>query len=76
MSVVDTPPRLLTVRQFADAHPWATIGGLRHAIFHARATGLDRAIVRWGRRVLLDEAAVIAWMREHGRTLSGRGGAS
>ena len=63
---------LLTVKQFSDRHPAFTQGGLRHLIFFARArrtsrgevagNGLDAALVRVGRRILIDEARFFAWL--------------
>ncbi len=60
---------LLTVRQFAQRHPAFCEGGLRWLIYNAEArtrvvdgeerlipgNGLKNAIVRLGRRVLIDE---------------------
>jgi len=54
--------RLLTVRGFAEQHPWATEGGLRHLIFGAATNGAGSWIRRIGRRVLIDEAAFFAWV--------------
>lgn len=60
------PPILLTIVQFCERHSWARPGGLRHAIFNKERNGFDQCIVRFGRKLLLDEAAVIAWMRAGG----------
>jgi hypothetical protein len=56
---------LLTVKQQAQQHPVFTEGGLRWAIFHADNNGLAEsgAIVRMGRRVLIDPALFMAWIR-------------
>lgn len=56
---------LYTVRQFCDRHEWARPGGIRHAIFHRDSNGLAQsgAIVRFGRKLLLDEARFVDWMR-------------
>ena len=56
------PPRLLTVRQFVERHPAFSSGGLRYLIFLAKTNGFDLAVVRIGRRVLLDEAKVFQWI--------------
>lgn len=48
---------LLTVRQFSEKHPAFTQGSLRNLIFNAKQNGFDAALVRVGRRVLIDEAA-------------------
>jgi hypothetical protein len=56
--------------QCADhAQDAASVGGLRGAIFFAESNGFDVCVVRFGRKLLLDEARVFAWMRERG-TLS------
>lgn len=63
---LDSPPqvRLYTVRQFCERHPWATPGGVRHLIFNAASNGFHRVIRRIGRRVVIDEAAFLAWLEE------------
>ncbi|MGI6458540.1 MAG: hypothetical protein ACOX5J_00315 [Candidatus Hydrogenedentales bacterium] len=61
------PSRLLSVSQFCNKHEWATIGGLRHLLFNREANGFDKCVVRLGRKILLDEAAVFAWLERHGR---------
>ncbi len=63
-SHANEPPRLLTVPQFVERHAWATTGGIRHLIFHAKHNGFHRCIRRLGRRVLLDEDIVFAWLEE------------
>lgn len=66
------PPVLLTVRQFADKHPAFPQGSLRNLIFLAESrntskgkiagNGLDVALVRVGRKVLIDEAKFFNWV--------------
>jgi len=59
---------LSTVRQFSEHHPAFTQGALRNLIFNARTNGLGVALVRIGRRVLIDEAAFFTWIdRQNGR---------
>ena len=68
------PPVLRTVPQFSEKHPAFTQPALRHYLFHARprhsskgevkGNGLDRAIVRVGRKVLIDEARFFEWLAE------------
>ena len=63
--VTTDPPRtLLTVNQFTERHPFATQGGLRFQIFNAKENGLEKsgALVRLGRRVLIDEAKYFDWI--------------
>jgi hypothetical protein len=67
-----TTPTLLTVKQFADKHPAFPIGGLRHLIFHEETNGLQEsgAIIRIGRRVLINEEKFFLWLEEQNRTNS------
>lgn len=67
VSVQNTPvpPRtLLTVNQFADKHPAFSVGGLRWQIFNAVNNGLgeSQAIIRLGKRVLIDEDYYFKWV--------------
>ena len=57
-------PTLSTVKQFSNKHPAFPEGGLRHRIFYADSNGLNEsgAIVRNGRRVLIDEEKFFAWL--------------
>jgi len=58
-------PSLLTVRQFSQKHPAFPEGGLRYRIFNSKANGLSQsgAIVRNGRRLLIDEERFFYWLR-------------
>jgi hypothetical protein len=64
---------VLSVRQFAAKHPAFSEGGLRWLIFQAKnrpgfkGNGLDVAIVRVGRRVLIDERKFFEWLRDQQR---------
>ena len=49
--------RLRTVAQIADSRPTFSESGLRWHLFNSRTNGLEPAIVRIGRRVLIDEEA-------------------
>ena len=57
-------PTLLTVIQFSAKHSFATPGGLRFQIFNAKENGLEKsdAIVRIGRRVLVNEKNYFSWI--------------
>ena len=72
-----TPRKLLTVEQFCDAWRFKTQAGLRSDILNAAdrvnsrgvrisGNGLEEAgaIVRVGRRVLIDEAAYFKWIAD------------
>jgi len=57
-------PIYSTVKQFCERHPAFTEGGIRHNIFHEETNGLKEsgAIVRNGRRVLINEEKFFAWL--------------
>ncbi len=59
-------PNLLTVRQFSQKHPAFPEGGLRHRIFYADQNGLKQsgALVRNGRRILIDEEVFFDWLKK------------
>jgi|SaaInlStandDraft_5_1057022.scaffolds.fasta_scaffold156360_1 hypothetical protein len=73
----NSPRTLLTVNQFTEKNPFATEGGLRFQIFNANQNGLAEsgAIVRIGRKVLIDEGKYFAWI-ESQQTGNGKGGQS
>lgn len=59
------PARILrTVRQFSAANPAFTEASLRWTIFNENTNGLaaSGAILRHGRRVLIDEQRFFAWI--------------
>ena len=68
------PPTLLTVRQFSDKHRAFTQGSIRNLIFLAESrktskgiipgNGLNIAIVRIRKKVLIDEAKFFQWIAE------------
>jgi len=59
-----TMPVLSTVSQFAQKHLAFKVSGLRALIFNEHTNGLAKsgAIVRIGRKVLIDEAKFFAWI--------------
>jgi hypothetical protein len=59
-----TIPVYSTIKQFCERHPAFTEGGIRHNIFHEKTNGLKKsgAIVRNGRRVLINEQKFFAWL--------------
>jgi hypothetical protein len=54
--------RLHTVRQFCQAPPAFTLGGMRWFLFHRQTNGLERAVVKVGRRILIDEEKFFGWL--------------
>lgn len=63
-------PTLLTVNQFSDKHFAFTKGGLRSLIFNEEHNGLTKAgaIVRIGRKVLIDEEKFFGWVKAQNET--------
>ena len=72
------PSRLATVREIPTlpGYEWATQSFLRHAIFNAEdrvgsggaivsGNGLSSAIIRIGRKVLIDLDTFDAWVESH-----------
>lgn len=59
-----TTRTLSTVRQFAERHPAFSVASIRWQIFHEGTNGLrdSGAILRIGRKVLIDEARFFAWI--------------
>lgn len=57
-------PSLLTVPQFVNKHKAFTLGGVRDNIFKYDLNGLKEcgAILRNGRRVLIDEEKFFQWV--------------
>lgn len=73
MPTIETSaPVLLTVRQFSEKHPAFPQGSLRNMIFHATprhasrgridGNGLDCALIRLGRKLLIDEHRFFEWI--------------
>jgi hypothetical protein len=59
---------LLTVKQLCQQYPAFTPGGVRWLLFHRQTNGLHTAVVKIGRRVLIDVEAFFAWIdRQNGR---------
>ncbi len=53
---------LRTIKQLAQENPAFTEASLRWLVFNARQNGLEAAIVRVGRRVLIDSQKLDAWL--------------
>jgi hypothetical protein len=53
---------LRTIKQLAQENPAFTEASLRWLVFNARQNGLDTAIVRIGRRVLIDAHKLDVWL--------------
>jgi hypothetical protein len=61
----------LTVTQFCDIHKAFKIGGVRSAIFKEHQNGLAEsgAIVRIGRKVLVDQNKFFEWIQSQNRKI-------
>ena len=57
-----TSHRLIPASNWHHFHPWPSKAGLRDLIYKARFNGLAPAILRVGRRVLINEAAFFTWV--------------
>jgi hypothetical protein len=62
-------PTLSTVNQFTAKHPAFTLGGLRSLIFNETTNNLKSsgAVVRIGRKVLIDDAKFFAWIESQNK---------
>ena len=61
----EEPPasrRLVTVRQFCQQHTAFSVGGIRWLLFHRNQNGLERAVRKVGRRVLIDIDQFFLWI--------------
>ncbi len=59
-------PRLIPATDWNKYHPYPSIAGLRHLIFHGKANGFDRVVRRIGRRVLISEKDFFLWVEQQG----------
>lgn len=59
------PTTVLSVRQLSDKHPGFSEPSLRWIIHNAHENGLQKsgALLRNGRRVLIDEAKFLEWLK-------------
>ncbi len=64
IEAVQTAIIFSTVNQFTDKHQAFTKGGIRALIFNENQNGLAEsgAIVRMGRKVLINESKFFAWI--------------
>jgi len=69
---IHSMPVLSTVNQFTAKQPAFTTGGLRALIFNENTNGLAKsgAIVRIGRKVLIDETRFFAWVESQNKAVA------
>lgn len=56
--------RLVTVKDILAANPCLTHGWLREQLFFRTQNGLDRCVVKLGRKLLIDLDAFEAWLMD------------
>jgi hypothetical protein len=56
------PPGIYTVSLFASRHPAFTESSLRWLLFNAHENGMEAAVIRVGRRVLIHEERFLEWL--------------
>ncbi len=59
-------PNYLTVKQMAQRHPAFSEASLRYHIFNETKNGIDKAIKRVGRKILIKEERFFEWLDGHG----------
>ena len=57
-------PNYLTVKQMATKHPAFSESSLRYHIFNETKNGIDKAIKRVGRKILINEEYFFKWVEE------------
>ena len=70
--IVKTVWTYLTVQQFTNKHTAFNTGGMRSLIFNEHQNGLAKAgaIVRIGRKILIDEAKFFAWVESQNKAVA------
>lgn len=52
----------LTVKQLVKKHPYLTEPGLRWMLFNRAQNGLNTAVIRIGKKILIDEELFEKWV--------------
>jgi len=61
-TVPNPPPRLIKARELPKLYPFLNYARLRHLLTRRDVNGLDRAVVRLGRLLLIDQDEFDAWL--------------
>ena len=56
---------LRTVEQLVDETPWMTKDMLRWYLFNRETNGLNRAVIKISRRLLIDRSEFARWVESH-----------
>ncbi len=59
-------PALFTIKDLVSRHEWLREATLRKVIFEDRYGFNKSCVVRFGRRVLIDETKFLAWLQRNG----------
>lgn len=59
--ITPTRPELFTVGQFAERHKWLKLSTLRNILAKRKANGLDKAICKLGKKILINEDLFFEW---------------
>lgn len=57
--------RLIPIPDWKKRYDWPKESTIRYWIFHADENGFNKAIVRVGRRILIDEEAFFQWIQNN-----------
>ena len=57
-----TQRTLSTIKQFSGKYPAFSEGSLRYLVFNARQNGIDSAVLRVGKKLLIDEERFFVWL--------------
>ena len=63
----DTKTRYIPVPQWAEYYPWPSVTGLRALIQYRAKNGFDKAVVKIGKRVLIDEQQFLLWVEKRNK---------
>lgn len=55
----------LTVKQFCEKRPYLAEAGMRWMLFDRAQNGLNAAVVKLGKKILIDEEAYDRWEDSH-----------
>lgn len=54
-----------TVKQLAERHPYLTESTIRWHLFNRKTNGLSAAVIKLGRKVLIDDEKFSEWVASH-----------
>ncbi|NCP62018.1 MAG: hypothetical protein GW748_01725 [Alphaproteobacteria bacterium] len=63
-------PHYLTVKQMAVKNPAFTESSLRYHIFNEHKNGINKAICRIGKKILINEELFFEWLEDQNRRSS------